>query len=77
MLNQRLGARSESRVRLVKGSHILVPRLWQGDQAYILQNEADGRVVFALPYGENSLIGTTDISVATPGEAVASAEEIA
>jgi glycerol-3-phosphate dehydrogenase len=77
VLNQRLGAQSESRVRLVKGSHILVPRLWQGDQAYILQNEADGRVVFALPYGENSLIGTTDISVATPGEAVVSAEEIA
>jgi glycerol-3-phosphate dehydrogenase len=77
VLNQRLGAQSESRVRLVKGSHVLVPRLWDGDHAYILQNEADGRVVFALPYGEQSLVGTTDIPVATPGEAIVSAEEIA
>ena len=44
---------AKSRVRLVKGSHILVPRLWQGDHAYILQHEADGRVVFALPYGDS------------------------
>ena len=59
----RLGVDSESRVRLIKGSHIVVPRLWQGDHAYILQNQADGRVVFALPYGDSSLIGTTDIPV--------------
>ena len=48
VLKGRLGADTESRVRLVKGSHILVPRLWQGDHAYILQHAADGRVVFAL-----------------------------
>jgi len=77
VLNGRLGAASGSGVRLVKGSHILVPRLWQGDHAYILQQESDGRVVFALPYGEASLIGTTDVAVAGPGEAIVSAGEIA
>ncbi len=76
LLNHRIGEESESRVRLIKGSHILVPRLWQGEHAYILQNR-DGRVVFALPYGaEHSLIGTTDIPVARPEDAQISAGEI-
>jgi glycerol-3-phosphate dehydrogenase len=75
-LNRRLGVEAESRVRLIKGSHILVPRLWEGDHAYILQ-QGDGRVVFALPYGERSLIGTTDVPVAGPEEAVIAAGEIA
>jgi len=70
-----LGATSESAVRLVKGSHILVPRLWEGDHAYILQN-GDGRVVFALPYGEANLIGTTDIPVARPEDAIVTREEV-
>ena len=74
-INQRLGEQAESRVRLIKGSHILVPRLYEGDHAYILQ-QADGRVVFALPYGESNLIGTTDIPVAKPEDAVVSAEEV-
>jgi len=53
-------ANSPKRVRLIKGSHIVVPRLHDGTQAYILQNE-DRRVVFVLPYeGRFSLIGTTD-----------------
>ncbi|MBM7454752.1 glycerol-3-phosphate dehydrogenase [Oceanisphaera litoralis] len=48
-------------LRLVKGSHILVPRLHDGPEAYILQNE-DQRIVFVLPYqGRFSLIGTTDV----------------
>jgi glycerol-3-phosphate dehydrogenase len=75
-LNQRLETQAESRVRLIKGGHILVPRLWQGDHAYILQ-QGDGRVVFALPYGERSLIGTTDVPVGRPEEAVVTDEEIA
>ncbi|MBV9882164.1 MAG: glycerol-3-phosphate dehydrogenase [Sphingomonadaceae bacterium] len=77
VLKGRLGAETKSRARLVKGSHILVPRLWQGEQAYILQNEADGRVVFALPYGAHSLIGTTDIPVERPEDAVIDTDEIA
>lgn len=76
VLGRRLGETSASRVRLVKGSHIVVPALWEGDQAYILQ-QADGRVVFALPFkGDFSLIGTTDIPVEGPGDAAISPEEI-
>ena len=48
------------RVRWVKGSHILVPGIYQGDQACILRND-DGRVVFAIPYEEKyTLIGMTE-----------------
>jgi glycerol-3-phosphate dehydrogenase len=75
VLKQRLSEESRARVRLIKGSHIIVPRLYEGDHAYILQ-QPDGRVVFALPSGEASLVGTTDIPVETPEEAVISAEEI-
>ncbi|KPH89525.1 Aerobic glycerol-3-phosphate dehydrogenase [Pseudoalteromonas sp. P1-16-1b] len=47
-------------VRLVKGSHIVVPRIHSQPVAYILQNE-DNRIVFVIPYEQDySLIGTTD-----------------
>ncbi|MEM9667889.1 MAG: glycerol-3-phosphate dehydrogenase [Pseudomonadota bacterium] len=48
-------------VRLVKGSHIIVNSHFEGDQAYIFQNE-DERIIFAIPYenGNFTLIGTTD-----------------
>jgi glycerol-3-phosphate dehydrogenase len=47
-------------VRLVKGSHIVAPRLYEGDQAFMLQNP-DRRIVFAVPYeGKFTLVGTTD-----------------
>ncbi len=49
------------RLRLVKGSHIVVPRIAGADDAYLMQS-SDGRVVFALPYEEHfTIIGTTDI----------------
>lgn len=57
-------------VRLVKGSHIAVPRLYAGDHAYLLQT-ADRRVVFVLPYGDLNLIGTTDVPFAGDPAAVA------
>lgn len=49
-------------VRLVKGSHIVIDRHYEGDQCYFLQNP-DGRIIFAIPYlnGRKTLIGTTDI----------------
>jgi glycerol-3-phosphate dehydrogenase len=48
-------------IRHVKGSHIIVPRLYKGEHAYILQND-DKRIVFVIPYeGKYSLIGTTDV----------------
>jgi glycerol-3-phosphate dehydrogenase len=51
-------------LRLVKGSHIVVPRLYDGAHAYILQND-DRRAVFVLPFEEQfSLIGTTEIPFA-------------
>ncbi|SDS59806.1 homodimeric glycerol 3-phosphate dehydrogenase (quinone) [Halopseudomonas xinjiangensis] len=53
-------ARSPHGVRLVQGSHIVVPRICSGEGAYILQN-SDNRIVFVLPYEQQfSLIGTTD-----------------
>lgn len=56
-----IGRRSGAGVRLVKGSHLVVPRLYEGEHAFILQNR-DRRIVFVLPYeGRFSLIGTTDI----------------
>lgn len=75
VLGQRLSESAESRVRLVKGSHILVPALFEGDHAYILQ-QPDGRVVFAIAYEGGTLIGTTDVAVAEPGDAAISADEI-
>src|SRR5262249_32198215 len=57
-----LGLPHQHRLRLVKGSHIVVPRLFEGEQAYILQN-SDRRIVFAIPYEDDfTLIGTTDLT---------------
>lgn len=62
----RKGAEAGSRLRLVKGSHIVVPRIGAFPAAFILQN-SDGRVVFVLPFeGKFSLIGTTEIPVDRP-----------
>jgi glycerol-3-phosphate dehydrogenase len=63
------------RLRLDKGSHIVVRRLYDHDRAYILR-AADGRVVFAIPFeGDFTLIGTTDRSFTGDPAAVAPAEE--
>jgi glycerol-3-phosphate dehydrogenase len=75
VLRERLGGSSQASARLVKGSHILVPRLWEGDHAYILQ-QPDGRFVFALPYGAHSLVGTTDVPVERPEDAAIAADEV-
>jgi len=66
-----------SGLRLVKGSHIVVRRLFDHDRAYIFQN-ADGRVVFAIPYeGEFTLVGTTDHAFrGEPGAVIAQPQEI-
>lgn len=74
-----VGARPHGRsVKLVKGSHVVVPKLYEGEQAYTLQG-GDGRVVFAIPYQQRfTLIGTTDVPYeADPAEVEASTEEIA
>jgi glycerol-3-phosphate dehydrogenase len=66
-----------ARVRLVKGSHIIVPRLYDHDDPYVLQHR-DGRVVFVLPYeGRYALIGTTEVDYhGDPGEAQITQSEI-
>ena len=63
-------------IRMVKGSHIVVPRLNRDTEAYILQNE-DERIVFVIPYEEQfSLIGTTDVDYqGDPSKATISLEE--
>ena len=65
-------------LKLVKGSHIVVPRLYDGAHAFILQND-DRRVVFVYPYEHRyTLIGTTDVVCpGEPGPCGASEEEIA
>lgn len=56
------GSNSSRNVRLVKGSHIIVPKFWKGENAYLVQNH-DKRVIFINPYErDKALIGTTDIS---------------
>jgi glycerol-3-phosphate dehydrogenase len=61
VLNERLSQPSRDAVRLVKGSHIVLPKLYAGEHAFILQND-DRRVVFMIPYGdEHTLVGTTDV----------------
>jgi glycerol-3-phosphate dehydrogenase len=61
VLNGNLNQPSSDAVRLVRGSHMVVPKLYEGDHAFILQND-DRRVVFMIPYGElHTLVGTTDV----------------
>jgi glycerol-3-phosphate dehydrogenase len=69
-------AHAGSQVRLVKGSHIVVRKLYDGEHAYTLQHP-DGRVVFAIPFEDDyTVIGTTDVAYAgDPGAAAISAEE--
>jgi glycerol-3-phosphate dehydrogenase len=60
VLSDVVGQRAPTRVRMVKGSHIVVRRLFQHDRCYLLQNR-DGRICFAIPWqGDFTLIGTTD-----------------
>lgn len=77
VLTGALRSNSRSRVRQVQGSHIIVPKLFEHDRAYIFQN-ADGRIIFAIPYEQDfTLIGTTDRDYAgEPSEVKATDEEI-
>ncbi|MGH6891326.1 MAG: glycerol-3-phosphate dehydrogenase [Dongiaceae bacterium] len=69
---------TRARIRLVQGSHIVVPRLFDHDRCYMFQN-TDGRIVFAIPYEQDfTLIGTTDQDYQGElGKARAGADEIA
>ena len=77
VFNSVIGHEAGKTLRLVKGSHIVVRRLYEGDQSYVLQNE-DRRIIFVMPYEmDYSLIGTTEIPFEEdPSKAMISAEEI-
>ena len=63
VLENVLNQKTQYGIRAIKGSHIVVKKIFKGDQSYILQVE-DGRIVFAIPYeNDYTLIGTTDIEV--------------
>lgn len=76
-MHAQLGGQESIGIQLVRGSHIVVPRRYAGEQAYTLQND-DGRVVFVLPFrDEFTLIGTTEIRMASPDEPpIASDDEV-
>ncbi|RYE07191.1 MAG: glycerol-3-phosphate dehydrogenase [Hyphomicrobiales bacterium] len=60
VLREAAGQNDANNVRLVKGSHIVVRKLYEHDRAYFFQNK-DGRIIFAIPYERDfTLIGTTD-----------------
>ena len=71
------GVNARAKVRLVQGSHIVVKKLYEHDRAYIFQN-ADGRIVFIIPYQDDfTLIGTTDRDFdGDPAQAKATPDEI-
>ncbi len=76
-VHQALGGRDKVDVQLVRGSHIIVPRLYEGGHAYTLQHD-DGRIVFLIPFGDaHTMIGTTEVKMSDPDTTPeASAEEI-
>lgn len=77
-LETQAGQKTGKSLRLIKGSHIVVPRLFEHSHAYIFQNP-DKRIVFAIPYEQKfTLIGTTDVEFqGNPDAAGISTEETA
>ena len=74
IINGVVGTNSRRNVRLVKGSHVVTRKFWDGDHAYLVQNH-DKRVIFINPYeGDKALIGTTDIPYDDAPEKVAVSE---
>jgi D-erythritol 1-phosphate dehydrogenase len=75
VITRNAGLNAAHHVRLVKGSHIVVPKFWDGPQAYLLQND-DRRVIFVNPYqGDLCLIGTTDIPYSGEADGVTAGED--
>lgn len=76
VLRQRIHADTSEGVRLVRGSHIVLGRLFEHDQPYFFQLP-DGRIIFAIPYEQDfTLIGTTDVDhKGDPGSAHCTPEE--
>ena len=75
-IEKNLSMKPEHGIRMIKGSHIAVPALHNGEEAYILQN-TDGRIVFVIPWLDKwSMIGTTDVEYqGDPAQVIPSEEE--
>ena len=68
--------KSKKSIRLVKGSHIIIKKLYDEEVAFTLQNE-DKRIIFVIPYKDQfSLIGTTEVEVESPENPKINEEEI-
>lgn len=76
IVDQAFVQKKNQRVRRVKGSHIIVRKLFEGEHAYFFQN-GDGRIIFAIPYenGCFTLIGTTDVPFSGDNDDVVISEE--
>jgi len=75
LFSEALTLKSPQNIRLVKGSHIVVPRIHEQPEAYMLQN-ADQRIVFVIPFEDDfSLIGTTDVEYTGDPAAVKISED--
>ena len=75
IVNNVIKSNTNKSIRLVRGSHIIINKLYKEDVAFTLQNN-DGRIVFVIPYkGKYSLIGTTEVDVNTPENPIISDEE--
>jgi len=76
LLSRALPGERHQNLRLVKGSHLIFPRLFEGEHCYIFQNR-DARIIFAIPYERDfTLVGTTDVSFeGNPAGIVISDEE--
>jgi glycerol-3-phosphate dehydrogenase len=77
LFDRLLGVRRRRTIRLVKGSHIILPPLYPGEHAFLLQNP-DRRMVFAIPFEQHfTLVGTTDVDwTGAPAEPSVSEAEI-
>ncbi|WP_420584219.1 glycerol-3-phosphate dehydrogenase [Ruegeria sp.] len=75
IIQTKIYVNSREGVRLVRGSHIVTPRLFDHDKCYFFQGE-DGRIIFAIPYERDfTLIGTTDQDHSDPSEPPVCTEE--
>lgn len=75
-INALLTIPSNFKMTLVKGSHLVVHKLYEGNHAYLLQND-DNRIIFIVPYHGHTMIGTTDVAFAgSLDEVNISSEEI-
>lgn len=75
-VNRLLGIALHYDISLIKGSHIVVPRIYDGEHAYVLQS-SDKRIVFVIPWHNHSMIGTTDVAFSeNPDDISISPDEI-